>query len=92
MIVRHLSTEFVRTNEELEQLMWPRYAASGYVGWQGSDCVSYNEFSLWLKDNFHIFKNANIKATGEDGWILDEEICQQQIELFELMQQDILDK
>ena len=87
-----LWTEFIRTNEELEQMMWPRYAASGYVGWQGSDRASYGEFSLWLKDNFHIFKNANIKATGEDGWILDEETCQQQIELFELMQQDKLDE
>ena len=76
-------TEFIRDNERLEEMCWPRFAASAEVGWCGSNRPGYVDFCRRLEVLFPLFEKYGIHATGKDGWIPDEETAAKQTEAFQ---------
>ena len=76
-------TEFIRDNERLEEMCWPRFAASAEVGWCGSNRPGYVDFCRRLEVLFPLFEKYGIHATGKDGWIPDEETAAEQTEAFQ---------
>ena len=77
------SEEFIRDNERLEEMCWPRFAASAEVGWCGSNRPGYVDFCRRLEVLFPLFEKYGIHATGKDGWIPDEETAAEQTEAFQ---------
>lgn len=76
-------TEFVRDNERLEELSWPRFAASAEAGWCGVKRPGYEDFQERLRKLFPLFSAYGIKATPPEGWIPDEKESARQIKEFQ---------
>lgn len=55
-------TEYIRSNERLEELAWPRFAAAAAAGYLGKDRPPYREFERALKREYGIFEKNGIKA------------------------------
>lgn len=77
-------TEFIRENERLEELCWPRFAALAEVGWCGADRPAYEDFRGRLEALFGLFEKNGIHATEIDGWDPDEETAARQAEQFRM--------
>ncbi len=76
-------TEFIRENERLEELCWPRFAALAEVGWCGRKRSAYEEFRERLSAVFDLFAKYGIHATKIEGWDPDEETAARQTAQFQ---------
>jgi N-acetyl-beta-hexosaminidase len=56
-------TEYIRDNEKLESLAWPRFAAAGVVGYLGDEKPEYRIFKNTLAQEFDVFIQNDIRAT-----------------------------
>lgn len=77
-------TEFIRENERLEELCWPRFAASAEVGWCGKARSEYGDFRDRLTKLFPLFEKYGVHATKPEGWDPDEETAARQTEEFQM--------
>ena len=77
-------TEFIRENERLEELCWPRFAALAEVGWCGRKRPSYEDFRERLSAVFGLFEKYGIHATKIEGWDPDEEAAARQTAQFQM--------
>lgn len=77
-----LWTEYVRTDERLEELAWPRFAASAEVGWCGDSKPGYEDFAGRLRTLFPIFERFGIHATAPEGWTPEGERREKELEAF----------
>ncbi|MDO4284914.1 MAG: beta-N-acetylhexosaminidase [Eubacteriales bacterium] len=68
-----LWTEYIRTGERLEELAWPRFAATAEALWCGARRGGYEAFAERLRGVIFLFKENGIRATPESGWIPSEE-------------------
>ncbi len=75
-------TEFIRDDERLEELCWPRFAALAEVGWCGEERPEYEDFRKRLEGAFGLFEKNGIHAMEMDGWDPDEETAARQAEEF----------
>lgn len=77
-------TEFIRDNERLEELCWPRFAALAEVGWCGRKRSGYEGFRKRLAAVFGLFEQYGIHATKMEGWDPDEKTAAQQTAEFQM--------
>ena len=77
-------TEFVRDDERLEELCWPRFAALAEVGWCGGNRPGYGDFRERLSAVFGLFEKYGIHATKMEGWDPDEETAARQTAEFQM--------
>ena len=59
-IQANLWTEFVKTRQHLEFLLFPRIAALSEAAWTGGDNGNYQRFSLTLKDHLKLYREGGI--------------------------------
>lgn len=76
-------TEFIRDGRRLEEMCWPRFAASAEAGWCGMGRPGYEDFCGRLKALFPLFELRGIHATGEDGWTPDKAAAAEQTAEFQ---------
>lgn len=76
-------TEFVRDNNRLEEMSWPRFAASAEAGWCGTERSGYDSFQERLKKVFPLFSVHGISVTPPEGWIPDKKEAARQTEEFQ---------
>ncbi len=60
--------EFINTPEHLEEMAWPRFAASAECGWSGKNGHDYKDFKRRLTDVFPLFEAQNINAAPPADW------------------------
>lgn len=77
-------TEFIRDNERLEELCWPRFAALAEVGWCGRNRPAYEDFCKRLEASFPLFEKYGIHATKREGWDPDEQMAAEQTAQFQM--------
>lgn len=77
-------TEYVRDAARLEELCWPRFAASAQVGWCGEKRPDYEEFAKELAALFPLFEKYGMNATKQKGWVPDQKMAEEQIAEFRL--------
>lgn len=84
-------TEYIRDAARLEELCWPRFAASAQVAWCGDNRMDYESFVHELTALFPIFEKYGIKATKPEGWVPNQEMAAKQIAAFQsnFMKKDI---
>lgn len=77
-------TEFIRDSNKLEEMCWPRFAASAEVGWCGSRKPGYEDFRERMEIIYPVFEQHGIKATSSEGWVPSEEETGKQIAAFKM--------
>lgn len=77
-------TEFIRENERLEELCWPRFAALAEAGWCGAKRSGYEDFCKRLTVLFPLFEKYGIHAEKMEGWTPDEETAAKQTAQFQM--------
>ncbi|WP_289301579.1 beta-N-acetylhexosaminidase [Sporofaciens musculi] len=77
-------TEFIRDNERLEELCWPRFAALAEVGWCKKECLGYEDFRERLTKLFALFEKYGVHATKLEGWDPDDETAEKQTKEFQM--------
>ncbi len=75
-------TEHVRDGARMEELCWPRFAASAQVGWCGPDRPPYEEFEQCLMKLLPLFERHGIHIMEPEGWNPDPETAAAQIAAF----------
>lgn len=70
--------EHIRDDKKLENLCWPRYAASAEVGWRGDDRPGYPSFEKRMKVLYPVFEKYGIHATEPSGWVPSAEEARRQ--------------
>lgn len=76
-------TEFIRDEERLEELSFPRFAASAEAGWCGKTRPGYEDFKERLEKLFPLFEKYGVRATSSYGWMPDEKTAERQIREFQ---------
>ncbi len=76
-------TEFIRDEERLEELSFPRFAASAEAGWCGKARPGYEDFKRRLKKLFPLFEKYGVRATPSYGWTPDGETAERQTREFQ---------
>ncbi len=77
-------TEFIRSHITLEEMSWPRFAASAEVGWCGEKSPGYEDFSRRLEVLFPLFAKYGIRAAGMEEWVPDEDKAAEQAAAFQM--------
>lgn len=76
-------TEFIRDASRLEELSFPRFAASAEAGWCGTRRPGYENFRDRLEKLFPLFEKYGIHAALPEGWTPDKETAKRQIDEFQ---------
>ncbi len=76
-------TEFIRDGRRLEELCWPRFAASAEAGWCGAARPGYEDFCGRLRALFPLFGKYGVSATDADGWTPNEQMAAEQTAEFQ---------
>lgn len=76
-------TEFIRDEERLEELSFPRFAASAEAGWCGKTRPGYEDFKRRLKKLFPLFEKYGVRAAPSSGWTPDGETAERQAREFQ---------
>lgn len=61
-------TEYIRTAEELEMHIWPRYAAKAEIGWCGADAKGYKDFAKRMKALYPYLQSKAPFASPPKAW------------------------
>ncbi len=77
-------TEFIRSDARLEELCWPRFAATAEAGWCGGRRPEYEDFRRRLTALFPVFEKYGIQAAGMEEWDPDEETAAKQTAGFQM--------
>jgi len=77
-------TEFIRSHITLEEMSWPRFAASAEVGLCGEKRPGYEDFSSRLEVLFPLFAKYGIRAAGVEEWVPDEDKAAEQAAAFQM--------
>lgn len=76
-------TEFIRDNKRLENLSFPRFAASAEAAWCGQARPGYEDFKKRLEKLYPLFEKYGVQAAPPGAWVPDKETALRETEEFQ---------